>query len=108
MHAAQILVQPTSRLVPAGVEVTFRCKINSNGPGVPPHWVISDYEALLPDHLTYLRGQGYIFSSTVDGSTTTLTLRVNGTIDKNGTEVYCTYASTHRSNTALLLIVNGI
>ena len=97
------MVHPTSRLVPAGVEVTFHCKIYDSR--VHPHWIINDYEALLPDHLAYLRSQGFFISSTVSGSTTSLSLRVNGTTNKNGTEVYC--MSTQRSNTATLLIIEG-
>ena len=101
--AAQVLVHPSSKLVPSGAEVIFQCKIITTG--VQPHWIINNYEALLPDHLAYLRNQGFFVSSRVEGSTTILTLRVIGTTDKNGTEVYCT--SSQRSNTALLLIIEG-
>lgn len=102
--AAKILVHPHSRLVAAGVEVSFICKIDN---GEEPHWVINNYTVLNEHQRSQISTQRFVISEELEGSITTLTLQVNATADKNSTEVFCSSSYTTHSVTALLLIING-
>lgn len=96
-----ILLHPKSRIAPVGTEVDYYCKISD---GVNPHWVIDDFAY---DHENALMSsQGFLFEKEESMSMTTLTLRVNVTADKNGTEVYCSSLDTH-SDIALLIAISG-
>ena len=104
MCAANILVHPESRLVAAGVEVSFICKIDN---GDQPHWVINNYTVLNDHQKGEISAQHFAISEELEDTITTLTLRVNATTEKNSTEVFCSSSYTTRSGTALLLIING-
>jgi hypothetical protein len=100
-----IIEHPKSKLVALGVEVIFECKIFD---GVEPHWVVNDEAILLHSHIVRATSEGFFTTSNTKDMVTTLTLRMNATADKNGTEAYCTSLRPPRSNTAILLIIAGI
>ena len=98
-----ILLHPKSRIAPVGTEMDYYCKING---GVNPHWVINNHALDHEDMITLFMTQGFISEKEDSLSMTTLTLRVNVTADKNGTEVYCSSLDTH-SHTAILITISG-
>ena len=102
--AQMINEHPKSKLVALGVEVIFECKISN---GVEPHWVVNNGSILLSDHTTQVSMEGLFVTSNTKDMVTTLTLRMNATADKNGTEAYCISLPSLGSNTAVLLIIAG-
>ena len=105
-YAAEILDHPKSRLVAAGVKVTFKCKIFD---GIEPHWVVNNRTLLLRDHIAEASTQGFFVTSvySAENRITTLTLQVNATADKNETEIYCYSITSTKSNIAILLVITG-
>jgi hypothetical protein len=104
MTAQMVSEHPKSKLVALDVEVIFECKIFD---GTEPHWVVNNGEILLPDQVSRASMKGFFITSNTRNMVTTLTLRMNATADKNGTESYCTSLRPPRSNTAVLLIIAG-
>ena len=101
-----VLHHPKSRLVPLGVEVTFTCKIeNSNS----AHWVIDEKQLAFTDSVEMAKSEGYLISKKQDTMTniTSLMLTFNVTMDKNGTEIYCSSLATS-SDIAVLLTIIGM
>ena len=66
-----------------------------------------DGSILLSDHLAMAINNGFFITSNEMNRITTLTLQMNATADKNGTEAYCTSLPSTRSDTAVLLIITG-
>jgi hypothetical protein len=95
---------PKSKLAALGVEVIFECKIMD---GAEPHWVVNNQAILLPSQVLRASREGFFTTSNTKHMVTTLTLQMNATADKNGTEAYCTSLQPPRSNTAILLIIAG-
>ena len=93
-------------MVAAGVEVSFICKIEN---GEEPHWVINNYTVLNEHQRRQISAKHFDISEKLEGTITTLTLKMNATADKNTTEVFCLSSESYttRSGTALLLIING-
>lgn len=89
--------------MPYGVEIVFTCKISD---GLNPHWAIGNKSLAFNDTEAAYRQRGFHIEKQPDGNVTTLTLTVNATGDKNGTEVYCSSRNTH-SHSAFLFIVSG-
>ena len=89
--------------MPLGAEVTFICKIHN---GSNPHWTIDHRSLAYDDIVEEYRQKGFHIEEQVDGNTTTLTLTVNATGDKNGTEFYCSSRDTH-TDSAFLFIISG-
>ena len=56
------------------------------------------------DHIS---SQGFVLMEGRVGTITTLTLKVNATTEKNGTEMLCSSSYSVESDTALLLVING-
>ena len=102
--AQMINEHPKSKLVALGVEVIFECKIFD---GMEPHWVVNNESILLSSHATIASMEGFFVTSNTKDMITTLTLRMNATADKNGTEAYCISLPSPISNTAVLLIIAG-
>ena len=90
-------------MVPVGEQATFVCKIRS---GINPHWNINNRAISYDESVTRIAGEGYFIYERVSGSMATLTLRVNVTADKNGTEIYCSSLYTH-SESAFLIVITG-
>ena len=105
MHEAEVLLHPESRLVtPATEQVFFYCKI-ANGPR--SFWVINGIPSVYDDQVARLRSQGYVISTGINGTVTTLTLTVDVTVDKNHAQIYCTYHFETISRTAALLVLSS-
>ena len=103
IHIGTFLLHPRSRLVPYGAEVTFICMIQN---GSNPHWTINHRSLAFDDIVEDYQQKGFHIEEQVDGITTTLTLTVNATGDKNGTEFYCSSRNTH-TDSAFLFIISG-
>lgn len=100
------MLHPESRLVAVGVEATFHCKIADS---LEPYWVVNNDPGLEPSQVTWLSNRGFfIADKRVEGGLAMLSLKVNGTADKNGTVVFCSSVQSIRSNPADLLIITGI
>ena len=99
-----IIEHPESKLVPLSVKVTFKCKISN---GVEPHWVVNNGPILLTDHLSVAPTNGFFITRNENNGITSLTLQMNATVDKNGTEAYCKSLPSTTSNVAVLLIITG-
>ena len=90
--------------MPVGVDVTFSCEISD---GVNPHWVINNNAFAFSNSVERASRQGFLINKqNKPDRHTTLTLRVNATEEKNGTEIFCSSSITH-SNTAVLLTISG-
>ena len=103
-----VLHHPKSRLAPLGVEVTFTCKIENPNDA---HWVIDEETQLFTDSaaVEMARSKGYLISKKQDNMTNiaSLMLTFNVTMDKNGTEIYCSSLATN-SDIAVLLTIIGM
>lgn len=89
--------------MPYGAEVTFSCKIQN---GSNPHWAINHSSLTFDGVVEAYRKKGFLIEEQVDGDITTLSLTVNATGDRNGTEVYCSSRNTH-TDSAFLFIISG-
>lgn len=74
-------------------------------------WVVNSTHGLFHTRkVMQLADEGFFLDyEDKENRVTVLTLRVNATASKNGTKIYCTTVDTNppRSNTALLLTING-
>lgn len=89
-----------------GVEVAFHCNINNSD---EPHWVVNNQAALYPYQRDRLATQGFFFEERHEGGVTMLTVKVNVTVDKNETRLYCISLPWPgiSSHNATLLIIAG-
>ena len=102
-----VLHHPKSRLAPLGVEVTFTCKIGNPNSA---HWVIDEEPRQFTDSVEMvIRNEEYLISKKQNTMTniTSLMLTFNVTMDKNGTEIYCSSLATN-SDVAVLLTIIGM
>ena len=101
-----VLHHPKSRLAPLGVEVTFTCKIGNPNSA---HWVIDEAPRRFPDSVEMVRSGEYLISKKQDAmkNIASLMLIFNVTMDKNGTEIYCSSLATN-SDVAVLLTIIGM
>lgn len=102
----KVLVEPSSRLVPAGTETYFTCVI---GNARDPHWKVNSTEASTLFQKEWLSRRGFITmkEELVNGNTT-LTLRVNSSYTGvNNTRIACRDVMQTTSSTVYLLIING-
>ena len=92
------------RLVPAGTDVYFTCKLRG---AQNPHWMVDHKEANADFHKNYLSARGiYILDNEQNNGITTLTLVVNSSYSNvNNTEITCR-GSEIRSRAAYFLSVN--
>ena len=100
----EVLLHPYSRLVPAGTDVHFTCKLRG---AQNPHWIVGRVEANDIIHKKELSAMGiYILDDEQSNRITTLTLRINSSYSTvNNTQISCT-ADGIRSETAKLLIID--
>ena len=84
--------------------MTFHCKINNS---LESYWVINSQPARTTHQKDNLATQGFITEDRHKENVTMLTLKVNTTADKNGTELYCSFLPATSSSTAILLTITG-
>ena len=99
----EVRQHPKSKLVAAGVEVTFHCQLADH---LNPYWVVDDTPGI-PVYINSLRNRGFFIERSSNNDITTLSLRVIAIMDKNGTEIFCSSANQVRTDKAILLIIQG-
>ena len=73
-----------------------------------PQWVVNGEHTQSAYQMQRIRSQGFMLTIMFEGSVAVLSLRVNATENKNGTQLYCLSLPPLSSNTAVLLIIHGI
>lgn len=101
---AEIVLHPLPRLAAIGVSVSFNCKINNSH---EPHWVINGDHAKNGHQKERTKSLGFNISEESEGTVVILTLTVNATAEKNGTQIFCLSVPNTQSSTALLMIISG-
>ena len=84
--------------------MTFKCKIRY---GDNSHWNINDSAVDSQNTKIRMQAKGFFIDKQTVDNTDTLSLRVNATMDKNGTRIYCSSLYAH-SDIATLIILTGI
>ena len=98
----EILQHPKSKLVPAGVEVTFHCKLADD---LDSYWVVDRFPGSTQQHRTVLGNRGFFIRKTLQDGVATLSLTVTATVGKNGTVVFCSSIESFMTDTAVLLVI---
>ena len=99
----EVRQHPKSKLVAVGVEVTFHCQLADH---LNPYWVVDDTPGTQA-YLNRLQNRGFSIGNSSQNGTTTLSLRVTATIDKNGTEIFCSSVDQIMTDKAVLLVIQG-
>ena len=88
----------------AGVEVTFHCQLAGR---LNPYWVVDNVPGTQEYYLNRLRNMGFFIGRSSNNGITTLSLRVTATMDKNGTEIFCSSVDGVRTDKAVLFVIQG-
>ena len=99
----QVFQHPKSKLVAAGVEVTFQCQLADH---LRPYWVINSFPGV-QKNLQELQNRGFNVSQSSQDGITTLSLRVTATIDKNGTVISCSSQEAVSTDIVMLTVIEG-
>ena len=101
--AAQVLINPESRLVPVGNDVVFSCKFSNV---THPYWKVNATEASNNYNKNLIRMRGFNPETVTINGISTLTLRVNGSYTGiNNTKIQCKSLSEIESHNATLLTI---
>ena len=102
----QILVEPSSRLVPVGTEAFFKCVISN---AQDPHWKVNNTEASTSFQKQWLSGRGFFIAENEQLSrNTTLRLRVDSSYaNVNNTKISCRDDHQTTSSIAHIMTING-
>lgn len=104
-HSAlgEVLQHPKSKLVAAGVNITFHCQLADY---LESYWVVNSTPGI-PHNINKLQNSGFFVSQSSQDGITTLSLRVTATMDKNGTVVSCSSSQSIQTDTAVLVVIEG-
>ena len=101
----EILQHPKSKLVAAGVKVTFHCKLADR---LDSYWVVGTYPGVTPEHRSELENRGFHISRSSQDGIATLSLTVTATMDKNGTVILCSSVESLMTDEAVLYIIESM
>ena len=103
-HISEILQHPKSKLVPAGVHVSFHCKLSDK---LHSYWVVDGSPGVTPQHRSILERKGFFISNISQDGIITLSLTVTASMDKNGTVVFCSSVEELTTDKAVLLVIES-
>ena len=90
--------------LPAGVEVTFHCKLAA---ALDSYWVVDLFPGSTQQHRSELENRGFFVRKILQDGIATLLLRVRAAVEQNETEVFCSSIESFRTDTAVLLVIQS-